>query len=308
VLRNLVAGILASKGEDLLAAGKARWARPLFAIGARLQPANARLLYHAARAAAAVGNRDAVAFYCDRALERDSSLWAVRELIASTFLHGEHYLSLLKRIHEWLKPRTYLEIGVDSGASLRLAGKETRALGVDPAAKIAFSLGDNVRLFQETSDSFFSRDVQAELAGLPVDVAFIDGMHHFDQALRDFINVERLCHPGATILIHDCFPHDRMTSQRERHLHFWSGDVWRLVVLLKKYRPDLSVHTIGAVPTGLALIRRLDPASRTLADQQVRLTDEFLALDYGYLHPRKAEKLGLVPSDWPTVQALLTDS
>ena len=41
-------------------------------------------------------------------------------------------------------------------------------------------------LFPQTSDEFFARnDVGAELGGLPVDLAFIDGMHHFEFALRD---------------------------------------------------------------------------------------------------------------------------
>jgi hypothetical protein len=119
---------------------------------------------------------------------------------------------VLKRIHELLKPRTYIEIGVATGDSIRLAAPETLAIGINPAAEIAFSLPGNVRIFRETSDAFFERaDAQAQLGGRPLDLAFIDGMHHFEFALRDFMHLERLSARGATILIHDCFPHDRLT-------------------------------------------------------------------------------------------------
>jgi hypothetical protein len=176
---------------------------------------------------------------------------------------------------------------------------------VDPDPAIQFELSPNTRVYKETSDHFFAtHDVRAELGGLDLDLAFIDGLHYFDYALRDFINLERLCGRGSTILVHDCFPLDRASAQRERRSGFWSGDVWRLVVLLKKHRPDLRIHTIPAAPTGLVVIRGLDPSSRVLADQLERLIAEYLALDYGYLREDRAGKLNLVANDWDAVRRL----
>jgi hypothetical protein len=181
----------------------------------------------------------------------------------------------------------------------------TRALGVDPAPKISHVLPGNVRVFAETSDDFFRRDVQAELGGLPVDLALIDGMHHFEFALRDFMHLERLSAPGSTILIHDAFPHDQRTAQRERVSAFWSGDVWRLVVLLKKYRPELQIQVVAAPPTGLAVVRNLDPASRFIQENLERLCAEFMALDYAYLEKDRAGKLNLFANDWERVRDVL---
>jgi hypothetical protein len=147
--------------------------------------------------------------------------------------------------------------------------------------------------------------VCAELGGRPVDLAFIDGMHHFEYALRDFMNLERLCLPGSTILVHDCFPHDRRTAQRERETGFWSGDIWRLVLLLKKYRRDLSINTIAAPPTGLLAIRNLDPSSNFIDDNLEQLYEEFMRLDYGLLNKDRAGKLNLFPNDWTRIRALL---
>jgi len=257
-------------------------------------------------AASAAGERDRAARYCERALHLDPGLEAADSLLFEMFLHGEDYFQVLQRIHGHLRPRTYIEIGVEAGKSLRLVLPGTVALGIDPEPAVAFPLPPNVRVFAETSDDFFARhDVRAELGGLPVDLALIDGMHHFEFALRDFMHLERLSTAQSTILVHDCFPHDRRTAQRERLWGFWSGDIWRLIVLLKKYRPDLSIHTIATPPTGLAVVRNLDPSSRFIADNLGRLCAEFMALDYSYLDKDRAAKLNLFPNDWEQIRPLL---
>jgi hypothetical protein len=219
---------------------------------------------------------------------------------------GEGYFQLLRRIHDLLKPRTYLEIGVAAGDSLRQVKAPTLAIGVDPEPQLTAPLEPNQRVFAETSDAFFAgHDVRAELGGQPLDLAFIDGMHHFEFALRDFANVERLCTPRSTILIHDTYPLDRATAERDRQRVFWSGDIWRLVLLLKKYRPELAVHTVAAAPTGLTMVRNLDPGSRLIFERHDELCREFLALDYSSIEQDMAGKLNLFPNDWTRVRALL---
>lgn len=259
----------------------------------------------AARVAMRAGeNRLAVA--CgERALDLDAELGDTRALLQNFYLQGGTYGSVLEDIHQHLKPRTYIEIGVAQGGTLRLAHPDTLVLGVDPAPDIQYELPRNIRIFAETSDRFFAgHDVQAELGGLPLDLAFIDGMHHFEFALRDFINLERLCSRDSRILVHDCFPIDRASAERDRKSGFWSGDVWRLIVLLKKYRPDLQIDTIGTPPTGLGVIRNLDPSSRFLADNVARLSSEFMNLDYGYLRNDRGAKLNLFPNDWERIRTL----
>lgn len=243
---------------------------------------------------------------CRGLLEEAPNYWDAHNLLATIELPGERYVRVLERIHAHLRPRTYVEIGVARGESIRLVAPGTRAIGVDPKPAIAHALGPNVSVVAETSDSFFAgHDVRAELGGLPVDLAFIDGMHQFEFALRDFINIEALCDPSSTVLIHDVYPLDPRTAARERVTEFWSGDIWRLVLLLRRHRPDLVVRTIAAAPTGLALIRNLDPRSSRLRERLDALIAESLALDFGVLDGRKAEALALVPNDWPQIRALL---
>lgn len=272
----------------------------------KLDPNNASYLCEVAHAAYRLGQHRRALHYAARArLLAPASPWPFT-LIAQIRLGGEFYTDVLARIIDRVKPRTYVEIGVFKGDSLRLALPPTRAIGIDPAPRLSAPLAENQKVFAETSDAFFaSHDLRAELDGLPVDLAFIDGMHQFEFALRDFANLERHCTRDSIILIHDCYPLDRQSAERTPQPTNWSGDVWRLIVLLKKYRPDLAIATLGAPPTGLALIRNLDPASRILLDRHDELCAEFLALDYAYLDEGMREKLNYVPNDWEKIRALL---
>jgi hypothetical protein len=227
-------------------------------------------------------------------------------LLANIEMHGEDYFRVLARMHAHLKPRTYVEVGVFRGSSLRLVPPQTQALGIDPEPRLDKPAGPNQRVFAQTSDEFFARhDVNGELGGRRIELAFIDGMHRFEYALRDFINIERLSNPDSVVLVHDCYPLDRQTAERERGTAFWSGDIWRLILLLRKYRPDLAIHTISTPPTGLGMIFNLDPASRVLADRLDEIVAEFLALDYGTLDGGKRSMLNACLNDWPIIADLL---
>jgi hypothetical protein len=136
-------------------------------------------------------------------------------------------------------------------------------------------------------------------------MCFIDGMHNFEFALRDFSGAERLATASSTILVHDTFPLNRVTADRDRTTTFWSGDIWRMVLALKKYRPDLRVHTIATAPTGLTVIRGLDPKSRVLGEQLETIVAEFLALDYSAIEGNKAAAVNLMPNDWALISAAL---
>ncbi|MBW8825164.1 MAG: class I SAM-dependent methyltransferase [Acidobacteria bacterium] len=184
------------------------------------------------------------------------------------------YYAVLDGFHERLRPAVYLEIGVHEGHSLALARPGTRAIGVDPALPGSLTQPVAAELVGATSDEFF-----ANHEPVAVDLAFIDGLHLFEQALLDFLNVERWAAPGATVLVHDCVPIDAVTSSRERTTVVWSGDVWKLLPCLRDHRPDLDIEVIDVAPTGLAVITNLDPASTVLADRYHDLLATYLPLD-----------------------------
>lgn len=173
------------------------------------------------------------------------------------------YLEVLGAAQEALAPRLYLEIGVRHGRSLALA--KGPALGVDPAPDLRGPLGPATRVIQATSDDFF--DLQADgLIGGPVDLGFIDGMHRFEYALRDWMALERRADPAGLLAIDDCFPNHPRQALRERATQVWTGDVWRLAAVLRAERPDLLLVPLDTRPTGLLLAAGLDPANRVLWD------------------------------------------
>lgn len=205
------------------------------------------------------------------------------------------YYAVLDRLHGRRRPRTYLEIGVHTGESLALARPRTRAVGVDPALPGCLERDVHASLHACTSDEFFATaDVAGELGG-PIELAFVDGLHLFEQALRDVANVERHAAPDGMILLHDCLPIDAETSSRERTTVAWSGDVWKVVWCLRAARPDLHVVTLDVGPTGLGVITNLDPGSRVLDERHEELVAHHLPLGYDDLvAPGVRESLGVV--------------
>lgn len=277
-----------------------------FEQACRLDPKTPLYPFNSAVAHLRLGQPDAARRCVEAALALDAGLLPAHGLLASLNFPGANYLEVLSAIHAQLRPRTYLEIGVETGRSIALALPETRAIGIDPEPRIEKPLGPRTRIISTTSDDYFAtRDVHADLEGLPIDLAFIDGMHRFEFALRDFVNIEKRAAPRSTVLIHDCYPLTRLTAERECQTAFWSGDIWRLVLLLRKYRPDLSVNVVATAPTGLGVVRGLDPGSRKLEERYDEIVSEFLALDYSVLDSDKPGMLRLVPNDWERIQAIL---
>src|SRR5262249_57927405 len=102
--------------------------------------------------------------------------------LARLRMPGDDYLAWLDRFHEALRPETYLEIGVARGLTLGRARPPTRAIGIDPAPMVTHPLRAETRIFAETSDEFFGlRRLPGLLAGRPLGLAFIDGLHLFAQ-------------------------------------------------------------------------------------------------------------------------------
>jgi hypothetical protein len=219
------------------------------------------------------------------------------------------YYELLPRIHSLLKPKTYAEIGIRNGDSLMMAKTAVAAVGIDPAPKLREPLPSSFKVFELTSDDFFARhNLMKELGGRTCDLSFIDGMHLFEFALRDFIGLEKAAGPNSTILIHDCYPHERAVADRERSTDLWAGDVWKLIVCLKKYRPDLSVWSIVVPPTGLGVVRNLDAKSTVLEERLKQICDEFIGADYSSIERDKAAALNRVEKSWSAVKSILTRS
>jgi hypothetical protein len=171
------------------------------------------------------------------------------------------YLEFLKEIHTQLGPRGYLEIGVRHGDSLALA--QCPAIGVDPLPTVTQELRASTSVRTQTSDRYFQENPSGP--EFPIDLAFIDGLHTFEQALRDFNNVERIALPGTIVVFDDIFPNHPAQANRIRSTLAWTGDVWRIISCLESYRPDLVLLKVDIYPTGLLLVGNLSPTNDALA-------------------------------------------
>ena len=175
------------------------------------------------------------------------------------------YFHLLADVHRRLRPARYLEIGVHQGHSLGLVRPQTKILGVDPEPRITTLDHPDWTVVADTSAGFFkSHDVSVLLGG-PVDLAFVDGLHHFEVAMADVLAIEPYAHPGTVVLVHDVLPIDAATSTRNRTTAVWSGDVWKALVLLREHRPDLTIATLDVEPTGMAVVTGFDDRPSTSA-------------------------------------------
>lgn len=212
--------------------------------------------------------------------EEKRNLWSIKAH------SGARYMTVLRQFHTYLKPRTYLEIGVNEGASLNLA--TCASIAIDPKFDFKTPLLTNKEIclfYQMTSDDFFRRFDPNEIFGSKIDLAFLDGMHWFEFLLRDFVNVEKHCARNSVVVLHDCIPLDEHAGRRLQedsslrefsdHKSHWAGDVWKTVAILKKYRSDLRIVALDAPPTGLVCITNLNPSSNVLSERYFEIVREF---------------------------------
>jgi hypothetical protein len=194
-----------------------------------------------------------------------------------TQLHsGVRYLEFMKFVAEQKAPSSYFEIGTRTGTSL--AQIECDAICVDPNFLITTNVIKKRRrslLYQMPSDEFFATCDVKQVFSQGIDLAFLDGLHLFEFLLRDFMNTEKSCHKDSVILLHDCLPFNNAITGRVQTPGAWTGDVWKVLPILKKFRPDLTVALFDCPPTGLVAITNLNPGSTVLSEAYDQIIAEF---------------------------------
>jgi len=230
--------------------------------------------------------------------------------LAKAIMPGDGYQALLEKFHEWLQPVAYVEIGVESGETLKLVQSPTIAIGIDPEPNIKLPLPETTQVFSLGSDQFFEQHHLPDVIGhATIDFAFIDGLHVFDQALRDFMNVEKYSHPNTVVVIHDCLPVDAVSSNPNRTTNFWSGDPWKVMAVLRKFRPDLTCFTVPTSPTGLGVVTNLNSGNRVLHESYGEIIASYQDKDYDWLVDEGLdETLGVLVNDWDEIVARIGEA
>lgn len=212
-----------------------------------------------------------------------------------------HLHEFLKQVHEILKPNIYMEIGVQYGTSLVLAEHSSMAIGVDPEPLIGFTanIRPNQSVFSMTSDDWFEKrwwisGTDDHPAKGHVNLGFIDGLHLFEQALRDFQNMEQMMAPGGVIIVDDVLPYSQAIAEREQPPGDWTGDVWKVYNILAQLRPDLKIQLVDTAPTGTMVITNLDP----IYPWDDTITDVVpLFMNQNTVPPFMLNRLGAVPAE-----------
>jgi hypothetical protein len=266
--------------------------------------------YHAlGKAHQLLGENDLAESNYRQALTLDGNLASAHIGLATLRMPGDFYLDWIDRFYSVLNPEAVIEIGVFEGASLARVRPPTLAIGVDPKPTVLYPLTAETHIFPETSDAFFARrGPDALLAGRSLGVGFIDGLHLYEQVLKDFIHLESYCGRSSVILLHDTLPLDEPTQSRACDTQFHTGDVWKTVLCLKHYRPDLDVFTIATPWTGLTVVTGLDPGSRVLADRYDEAVNRFINMPFSDIEKRLDGALNIVSNKWGVVQARLKAS
>jgi SAM-dependent methyltransferase len=212
---------------------------------------------------------------------------------------------VLQQIIDRQRADAYLEIGVNRGRCF-LPIKAKHKIGVDPNLKLSkkrrreyFFRNLRSKYYRITSDAFFA---QARFT-YDFDVVFVDGLHTFQQAVRDVENALRILKPNGVVVAHDCNPptasaaYSASSYEEVAALKLpgwtgeWCGDVWKAVCYLRTHRKDLSIFVLDC-DYGLGIFRRGVPeGSLELDDATLRnLTyDDLVTNRQSFLNLKQAE-------------------
>ena len=208
----------------------------------------------------------------------------------------------------------YLEVGVANGGTFSRV-RAARKVAVDPAFRFdhVAAQRDNpgTEYHPVTSDDYFSSLVGEDEQ---FDVIYLDGLHVFEQTLRDLMNALHHLQPRGVIVVDDTRPHTFLASLPDHDRFFairdwlkvtdkrWMGDVFKLVYFVDTFLPGLSYSTIANNhgQTVLWRKRRGQVTERTVAEvaglafDELLLTEDVLRLEpFGKIRPRLRSDLGI---------------
>ena len=156
----------------------------------------------------------------------------------------------------------YLEIGVNQGETF-LAVQARRKVAVDPKflmeTKAATTDYHSIEFHEITSDEYF---VNVVTPAERFDVIYLDGLHTFEQTLRDLLNATFYIKPAGVIILDDVIPssypsslpvipewhavrvHMEQTIPNFPHDGSWMGDVYKTVFFMQTFMQQYTYATV----------------------------------------------------------------
>ena len=152
----------------------------------------------------------------------------------------------------------YLEVGVSKGTTFHQISAASK-VAVDPVFKFDWETerrrrSADTEYYQVTSDVYFGAIVDDDQQ---FDVIFLDGLHTFEQTLRDFTNALTHLAPRGVIVIDDVNPptyhaslpdpsrYQRLRKHVKDDRRAWMGDVYKLVWFIDTFYQSMSYATVA---------------------------------------------------------------
>lgn len=249
---------------------------------------------------------------------------------------------VIQHVIDRINGRTYLEIGVAAGESF-VNTRAARKIGVDPLpasqlidqllnifnidyfnfsatgpskssevnliasttqATTQMPAEKSVEFFYKTSDSFFKEKANALFHSDKIDVAFVDGLHTYEQTYEDVLNVLEHLNDAGVILMHDCNPPTSSAAivaeswEAVSEMNFpgwdgmWCGDVWKTIVHLRSTRKDLNIFVLDC-DFGIGVVSKGSP------DKWLDYSaDQIKAMNFDDLNGNRDDLLNLKPQEY----------
>lgn len=218
-------------------------------------------------------------------------------------------LKIINKVIEKLEVENYLEIGVFKG-NLFDAVRAKRKTGVDPNFLIprkkrivnSFVSAGKIKYYEQKSDDFF-KSIEEKGKRINLDVAFVDGLHTWEQAYKDVDNCLRHLNQNGVIIMHDCIPphaaaaypagnyDEAMNLNLSGWSGEWTGDVWKAVVQLR-CNSQLETFVLDT-DYGIGVVLKA-PNSKKLNYK----VEEIEAMDYDFLLQNKSHLLNIRGMDY----------
>ena len=149
-------------------------------------------------------------------------------------------IEIIQNIINKKKYQNYLEIGCDKNENFSKI-KIKNKIGVDPLQ------GGTIR---KTSDEFFNSNTEK------FDIIFLDGLHTYEQTIKDINNSLKFIKSSGVIIIHDCLPKKIWNQIVPRIYGHWNGDVWKAIVHSRTYQNADTYTCIADHGLGLIFKRK----------------------------------------------------
>lgn len=150
----------------------------------------------------------------------------------------------------------YLEIGVFRATTFEPV-KAAHKVAVDPSFQIGvrerLEKQPDVEVHEVTSDEYFGTIASEQ----KFDVIYLDGLHTFEQTLRDLLNAITLIKDEGIIVVDDVYPNSYFSSlplqANAERLHeasgsadrSWMGDVYKLTFFIDSFLQQFSYRMVS---------------------------------------------------------------